>query len=91
MYTNSSLFEYWSLFPILGTILFFLFVIDIILRAVALWRAARANQTVWFIALLLVNSMTILPIIYLMIFAKDLLVGNDQKKSAPKTTKRKKR
>ena len=90
MNTNSYLFEYWSLFPILGTILLSLFLIDIILRAVALWRAARAHQTGWFVALLILNTMTILPIIYLLIFAKDLLVDG-QKQPAKQTAKKRKR
>lgn len=38
---------------------------DLILRGFALWKSARKNQNVWFIALLLVNSVGILPLIYL--------------------------
>jgi hypothetical protein len=34
-------------------------------RGMALWRAGRNNQKNWFIALLLINSIGILPIIYL--------------------------
>jgi hypothetical protein len=36
-------------------------------KGIALWRAARNNQVGWFIALLVINSVGILPIIYLLI------------------------
>lgn len=42
-------------------------IFDLILRGFALWKAARKDQNIWFIALLVVNSMGILPIIYLII------------------------
>jgi hypothetical protein len=44
-----------------------LMILDLVLKAIALWRSARNRQTVWFIALLLVNSLGILPAIYLLI------------------------
>lgn len=36
----------------------------------ALWRAAKNNQKYWFIAILLVNTLGILEIIYLQWFTK---------------------
>ncbi len=50
--------------------------VDIILKAVALWRSARNSQKYWFVALLLINSAGILPAIY--------LVTNKEKKSKKK-------
>lgn len=88
MHTNRYLFEYWSLFPILGTVLVALFVLDLVLRAVALWRSARNGQLFWFIALLFLNTMSVLPIIYLLIFAKDLLSSQKQKLPATKKSTR---
>lgn len=41
--------------------------LDVVLRGFALWYSARAKQQWWFIALLVVNSMGILPAIYLFI------------------------
>lgn len=35
-------------------------------KGVALWRAAHQNQRSWFIALLLINSAGVLPIIYML-------------------------
>jgi len=40
---------------------------DLILRGVALFRSAQKNQKVWFVFLLIVNSLGILPIIYLLV------------------------
>lgn len=38
---------------------------DIAWKGVALWRAARNRQSTWFVLLLVINSVGILPIIYL--------------------------
>lgn len=43
-----------------------LVILDLVLRGFALYRSARNKQKVWFIALLLVNSVGILPAIYLL-------------------------
>lgn len=40
-------------------------------KGMALWRASKDNQKYWFIALLIVNTVGILEIIYLLQFAKD--------------------
>jgi len=41
-------------------------------KGVALWKAARANSLPWFIALLIINTMGLLEIIYIFIFYKKL-------------------
>lgn len=38
---------------------------DLVWRGLALWRASRLKNRNWFIALLVINSVGILPIIYL--------------------------
>jgi hypothetical protein len=43
---------------------------DLIWKGIALWKAGRNNQLGWFIALLVVNSLGILPIIYILFFQK---------------------
>jgi hypothetical protein len=48
----------WLLIPLM--------VWDLAWRGVALWKAGRHNHLVWFIFLLIVNSLGILPIIYLL-------------------------
>jgi hypothetical protein len=39
-------------------------------KGVALWKAARNSDKWWFIALLILNTLAILEIIYIFIFAK---------------------
>lgn len=40
---------------------------DLFWRGWALWRAARRNSTVWFVVILIVNSVGLIPIIYLLL------------------------
>ena len=39
-------------------------------KGVALWKAARNNQMYWFAALMLINTVGILEIIYIYVFAQ---------------------
>ena len=39
---------------------------ELIWKGWALWRAARSDQLVWFALLLIINSVGVLPIIYLL-------------------------
>jgi len=39
-------------------------------KGVALWKAGRNGQKIWFIALLMFNTLALLPIIYLFYFSK---------------------
>lgn len=52
-------------------VLIILVLIDVVLKGVTLWRAGRNNQKGWFIALFLLNTVGILPIIYLLFFKKN--------------------
>jgi hypothetical protein len=47
-------------------LVFVFVVIDLLLRGLALYRSARAGQKIWFIALLIINSLGLLPTIYLL-------------------------
>ena len=38
-------------------------------KAVALWKAARRKDLIWYIALLLINTVGILEIVYIYLFA----------------------
>ncbi|MDO8341184.1 MAG: DUF5652 family protein [Candidatus Woesebacteria bacterium] len=52
----------------LGLILLIPFLVfDLILKGIALWKSAKNGQKVWFITLLIVNSIGILPLIYLLL------------------------
>jgi hypothetical protein len=51
------------------------FIIPLILweltwKGIALWKAGRNSQLPWFLALLILNTVGILPIIYLKFFQK---------------------
>jgi hypothetical protein len=39
-------------------------------KGVALWKAARNNHQAWFVALLLLNTLAVLEILYIFIFSK---------------------
>lgn len=46
-------------------------------KGIALWKAARNNSIPWFIALLIVNTMGILEILYIFV------IGNKKDESSP--------
>lgn len=39
-------------------------------KGIALWKAGRNNQLKWFVAILILNTVGILPIVYLKFFQK---------------------
>jgi len=39
-------------------------------KGVALWKAAKNTHKWWFVALLVLNTLAILPILYIFIFSK---------------------
>jgi hypothetical protein len=43
---------------------------DGVWKAVGMWHAARNGQKFWFVALMIINSVGILPIVYLKWFQK---------------------
>ncbi|QQG43784.1 MAG: hypothetical protein HYW45_02075 [Candidatus Daviesbacteria bacterium] len=47
-------------------------IVDVILRGIGMWHAARNNQRNWFIALLVINSAGILPAVYLKFFQRQV-------------------
>lgn len=62
-------------------------------KALALWRCGRNNQPFWFVAVLLLNTLGILPILYLMFFQKNkamkLSVAKTQKPAKKKARRKK--
>lgn len=40
---------------------------EVVWKGLALWRAAQNNEKYWFIAILLINSIGIVPILYLVL------------------------
>lgn len=48
-------------------IIILLIIWDAIWKLIALWKAARNNQIGWFICIAIINTLGILPIIYILI------------------------
>ena len=44
---------------------------SLVWKGMALWKSAKRNEKWWFIALLLINTVGILEILYLYVFSKD--------------------
>jgi methionyl-tRNA synthetase len=57
-------------------------------KGIALWKAARRKQIGWFIVLLVVNTVGILEILYIFLFAD--LFKQKRKTKEPKVKKKKK-
>ncbi len=70
-------------FGIFLPLLILLVVAVIVLKGYALWYSARAGQKWWFIAMLVVNTVGILEIIYLIWFRPRSLADNTNEKSTP--------
>ncbi len=43
---------------------------SLVWKALALWKSARKNSVVWFIILLIINTLGILEILYLFVFSE---------------------
>ena len=48
----------------------------IIWKGVALWKCGRNNQLLWFIAILIINTVGILEIIYIFFFQQKKIENN---------------
>jgi len=51
-------------------VVFIIVVIEFILKGMALYRSARNGQKYWFVVMLVINTIGILPLIYLVWFSK---------------------
>ena len=60
---------------------------ELIWKGIALWKTARSKQVTWYIAILVFNTVGLLPIIYLLFFKKKPLINpviKTEKKSKKK-------
>ncbi len=57
-----------------------LVLLEIVLKGFALWRSAKNNQPIWFVVILVINSMGILPLIYLIMVDKNYVFKDLQKR-----------
>ncbi len=53
-----------------GVVLAILVLWSIVWKGLALWKSAREGSKVWFVVLLIVNTVGILDILYLYVFSK---------------------
>ena len=53
-----------------GVLLLIIIVWSLIWKGLALWKSAREGSKVWFVILLIVNTVGILEILYLYVFSK---------------------
>ena len=63
--------------PIFGGYLWLIFVIiwEIVWKIIAMWKAGRNNHLAWFICIAIINTVGILPIIYLLLNKNKKAVG----------------
>jgi hypothetical protein len=43
---------------------------DLVWKLFAMWKAAKKKSVVWFVVLMLINSVGILPILYIYVFSE---------------------
>jgi uncharacterized membrane protein YiaA len=56
--------------PQFMTLISSLVIWELIWKGIALWKAVRENQKGWFIAILILNTVGILPILYIFLLKK---------------------
>jgi len=61
-------------------LLFVIIVWSLVWKGIALWKAAKKKSLVWFILLLVVNTLGILEILYIFLFSKISLDSKKKKK-----------
>ena len=66
------------------------FVWSFVWKLLALWKSARKNHLVWFIAMGILNTMGILEILYIYVFS-DMAKSKRSVQSKPKQAKKRKR
>ena len=71
MYMRTEMFGGYGFSPFFMGGIGFLALWDLVWKGFALWRAARRKEQWWFLALFLINSMGILPIVYLLVWGRD--------------------
>jgi hypothetical protein len=56
--------------PQFSALILILVLWELFWKGIALWKSARESQKYWFIALLILNTAGILPILYIFLFKK---------------------
>ena len=56
--------------PVFMSLFLVIILWDLMWKGIGLWKAARNEEKYWFIAILIINSLGILPILYIYVFQK---------------------
>lgn len=72
-----------------GIIIGVLMIWELVWKGVGMWKAAQNGSKVWFVVLLLVNTLGILPILYIFLFSKWEKKLKNKKEETKKSPKRK--
>ncbi len=72
-------------------VLLLLSLVDVIFKGWAMWRAARMGKNYWFIALLVINSMGVFPVIFLLLTNSEYETLLPEKPKSPVKTKKESR
>ncbi|MBU4502089.1 MAG: hypothetical protein KKA79_05830 [Nanoarchaeota archaeon] len=87
------MFPYDSIMPYNTFIWIILLIWSLIWKGIGLWKAGRNKQIIWFLAILILNTLGILPIIYILFFQKkhpETIVLPKEKKVKKKAKKKRK-
>ncbi len=68
-------------------LLIIIYIWSLITKGIAMWRAAHLKQRNWFIAILVLNTLGTLEIVYLFRFAKNKLTLAEIKSWLPQSSK----
>lgn len=80
-----------SLLGISPTVLIIALVWSLAWKAIALWKSARNKHLVWFVMLLIINTMGILEILYIFLFSKCCFEAKPRARPKTRKTTRRKR
>jgi hypothetical protein len=67
-----------SMMPMLITLIIILAIWESVWKFIALWKAGRNNHLAWFICIAVLNTVGILPIIYILLHRKKTNIDPDK-------------
>ena len=73
-----------------GLVLSVIIIWSLIWKGLALWKSAKSNHKIWFIIILIINTVGILEILYIYVFSKIKLEKSKEKIKKPMEKSKKK-
>jgi hypothetical protein len=68
--------QFHSMLPWLIPVIVILSIWDAVWKLIAMWKAGRNNHLAWFICIFIINTIGILPIIYILLHKEESAVAN---------------